>query len=385
MKNTPESELILDIVRKAAHLQWKGVHVSRFLELARINEIKPLLFQKLKIHATKVPKNIYAHLKETYHLNIARNLSFWKEYLGILRHFEKSHIRVVPIKGMDILIRFYPEIALRVMADIDILVREEDIEKADRILLGMGYQKQLLGFRQRYWRQNHCHFGYTKGSSIIELHWALDFKRDKANILPELWKRTNTVIIEGQHISLLSSEDAFFAFALHLRRFGNIFSLKQILDTARIIRDTSGFDWSYIARESKKSNLQSTVFFVLSQIDLLTEVTIPKTLLDSIKTALWKKALVRKMITKLSLTISPSLKKNYLLAHFLLYDSVWKALRYALFIPYEQFCNFYDLTPYTKKTDIAYRARIAYIPLKAISSFIRWSLSSARTIAQGIS
>jgi hypothetical protein len=106
--------------------------------------------------------------------------------------------------------------------------------------------------------------------------------------------------------------------------------------------------------------------------------------LDSIKVALWKKALTRKMIIKLSLKISPSLKRNYLLAHFLLYDSIWEALRYALFIPYEQFCNFYDLTPYVKKTDIAYKARVVYIPMEAMNAFVKWVVSLTNTTAQGI-
>ena len=267
---------------------------------------------------------------------------------------------------MDTLARSYPESNLRCMTDIDILVRQEDFNQAQDSLLEMGYQKELNQLREDYWRQKQCHIAFNKGTFLVEVHWGLDFKRGKDVILPHIWERIKELEIGEHTINVLSAEDAFFAFALHLRRFGNILSLKQVLDVARITQESPDFNWDYVLEESYKGRMCATVYFILTQARLFTNINMPQGILEKLGLPWWHRALIAKFITQYTFEMRASLKKNYLKAHLLLYDSIKDSVRYLINIPYEQFCKFYDLKPYTAKSNLFYQGRLVYVPTKKI-------------------
>jgi hypothetical protein len=59
--------------------------------------------------------------------------------------------------------------------------------------------------------------------------------------------------------------------------------------------------------------------------------------------------------------LSEKIRPNYLFSHFLLYDSFAEPAIYIINIPKEQFAKYYCLPFNDKKTEIAYRLRLAYI------------------------
>lgn len=62
----------------------------------------------------------------------------------ILGEFEKAGIRCMPLKG-SVLKSLYPEPGLRTMADLDLLVPEEQMKLVRPIMLSLGYEPQLAG------------------------------------------------------------------------------------------------------------------------------------------------------------------------------------------------------------------------------------------------
>jgi hypothetical protein len=289
--------------------------------------------------------------------NIRRNLILWNEFLRINTAFIENKIAMLPLKGMDILARFYPAFDLRSMCDIDILIKEDQLAEAERALSALGYRKNHLGLKEEYWREKHCHFAFRKDHIVVEVHWGLDFKRGNRDILPGIWDRMRQVEPGNHKIKIFSPEDAVFGFALHLRRFGNILALKQVLDSARIIDQTADFEWSYVLEESRRG-----------RILLFTDTPVPEDVLKRMQVPLWQKKLIKKFLLKYSFLSAASLRTNYLKAHFLLYDSVSEAVLYLINIPHEQFCKYYDFRPYTAKSVLLYSLRLFYMPLRHILS-----------------
>ncbi|MDD5155012.1 MAG: nucleotidyltransferase family protein [Candidatus Omnitrophica bacterium] len=366
---SPETKLLLDVLCGRAFSKSDKINYARLVKLAENHDLAALIFYRLQGCGLQLPEINYSLLKSRYIKNIRANLRLWNEFLQINSEFEKNNIDMAPIKGIDILARFYPELDLRSMVDIDILVREEQLQRVQNALCALGYHKELFNLKEDYWRKQQCHIVFhNKNRITVEAHWALDFKRDNRVILPKLWKRMNKKEISGHKINLLSPEDAIFSLALHLRRYGTILSLKQVFDAARIIKESAGFDWGYMLQESKNGKIQATLYFILIQITLFTQTNIPADVLREPGLALWQKMLIKRFIKRHTFQIPVTPKKNYLAAHFLLYDNLCEPVYYLINIPYEQFCKFYNLKPYTRKADILYRLRIPYMAASLLKS-----------------
>ena len=357
----PEANLLLEIINQSPQFNLHNVDFDKFICLVRIHDIIPFVFHGLQGSRKQIPEEAYVSLKSAYLANVLRNLRFWKEFLQINDAFRKNNIAMLPLKGMDILARFYPNFDFRSIGDIDIVVKEEQFTQVEKILSDLHYTKRLDGLKESYWRNKQCHISFSKVGIVVDAHWRLDFKRGHRAILPKLWERTRQLELEHQRIDIFSPEDALFSFALHLRRFGNILKLKQVLDVAKIIKDYSEFNWDYVLRESNQGRMKATLYFILMQVQLFTKTKIPSEVLRKLGIPSWQKIRIRDFLLKRTFQIDLAFKKDYLKAHFLLYDNICEPALYIINIPYEQFCKFYGLTPYTKKTDFIYNLRFLYI------------------------
>jgi hypothetical protein len=372
MQNTPEVKLLLGILKQKENLNLEEISWRKFIQLSNYHSLIPLVFYHLKPYV--LPTQANTALKYGYQYTLDRNLKLWDEFLAINTAFRQDDVPFLPIKGMDILVRSFPLLGLRMLGDIDILVKEENLHQAEDILLKLGYHKYLEGLKEEFWRQKHCHIGFYKSLFLVELHWELDFKRRSRVVLPFIWERAGEVGIEGHKISLLSGEDALFAIALHLRRFGNVLSLKQAGDVSRIINaQPENFDWTYILKEALARKINSALYFLLLQAFLFTDAKITPGILANIRVSSVKKKLIKTFLSKNSFSLF-SLKNLtwvYLYAQFLLYDNFSEPLNYIINPPLENFAKFFNLPPYSKKTQVYYYLRFLTIPCLQLKAALK--------------
>lgn len=372
----PESQLLLGIINDPPPFMFKNVDIRLFLELLKRQDVEPFVFYRISSHVPEIEKEAYETLKLKYFTNLCSNKIFWGEFLKISEAFKQNKIPLLPLKGIDVLARFYPCSDQRRLQDIDVLVNEGDLERAEHIFSSLGYQKTLEGLRQEYWQEHQCHIPFSKDSIKVDVHFGLDFKRKRRVLLPRLWDRTIAVTAGNAKVLLFSPEDALFSFALHWRRFGNVFSLKQVMDVARIIRESPEFDWSYILKECERGRMKATTYFILMQAHLFCGTKIPREVLEKLNIPFWQKALIKRSLLKHTFETDSPFKMLYLKVHFLLYDNILDAVLYLIHIPYEQFCKFYKLKPYTREADLRYRWRIPYMAFSLLRRKSRPPLSS---------
>jgi len=233
-------------------------------------------------------------------------------------------------------------------------------------MIDLDYNKALSGLRDSYWLKEQCHISFRKKSGflssvVVDVHWDLDFKRGKTLPLPKLWLRLRDKEVNGNRVRYLSIEDTIFSLVLHKRRFGNILSLKEACDLAIILNKyNSEIDWDYILKWARLCRMESALYFSLSQSNLLDNILASHSIPEQLKVPFWKRKVINSFILKNTFFEDMDLKNIYLKAHFLLYDSLWEPVEYILNIPQEQFAKFYNLTPYTTKTNLLYRLRYLY-------------------------
>ena len=99
------------------------------------------------------------------------------EHISVL--FNKNNIDYIPLKGA-VIRNYYPKTEMRTSCDIDILIREEELERALELLYENGYSFVS--------KCNHDVMLTTQSGSYLELHFTLneyEFKPDE--LLKEAW------------------------------------------------------------------------------------------------------------------------------------------------------------------------------------------------------
>ena len=87
--------------------------------------------------------------------------------------FAKAQIPLIFLKGSHLAFHVYPFPSLRPMGDIDIIVREENIQKAIDILLESGYRSDYFSIDNLKKYNRHLPPFTKSGKRSIELHWTL--------------------------------------------------------------------------------------------------------------------------------------------------------------------------------------------------------------------
>jgi len=383
-----ESELLRLLLRQLitkneedvdAFLAARTINWNILNEFIRHHELAPFVYLALKRHKDVAPSDFMKKLEERYYSVVMSCQRFWKEFMRIRRTFEDAGVGLLPLKGIALISDVYRGMAARPMSDIDLLIREEDLTKSEEILSVLGYKKNLGAFKEAYWIRQHCHFSFYresgKLSTNVDVHWALDFKRGNRYPLQDLWARRREVEVEGERVQLLSPEDTLFSLALHNRRFdGSTLCLKNAYDIMFLLEQyKDSFDWDYVIAASRKNRLSSTIFFSLCQVGFIAPYGDFNFIYKHLKIPRWKRGAVASLINKNTfLGDTPRDQKQlYLKAHFLLYDGLWEPACYIFQIPQEQFARFYNLEPYTVKTELLYRLRFCYVPFKSIGRLFR--------------
>jgi len=355
---------------------------DRFIRLAGYHQLLPLAYITLKDKRSLFSMQTYRILKDSYFINSLRNMFLRNEFLTVAKSFNECSISFTPLKGLSFLGRIYQDINCRQMADIDILVKGESLNRVENILVNMGYDKNLQGLKEEYWRTRYCHVSFLRKFDLtsrisLEVHWDLDLKRRRIQdaVLPKVWSRLEEEELDGQRIRFLSWEDTILSLALHKRRSGNNLILKEVCDLVCIINKFSPeIDWDYIIKYSRISRMQASLYFILLQVNLFFDNLLTSDISRQLNVPYWKKKAMKRLILRNTFCDNPNfhnLKNIYLKAHFLLYDNLWEPMDYIFNIPKEEFAKFYGLKPYEKRTNLLYRIKLLYIFYKSILSKFR--------------
>ena len=125
------------------------------------------------------------------------------EYDNLCGALERAGIPFLPLKGA-ILRAYYPEGWMRTSCDVDVLVREEDRERAQTVLMetcGYTYNK----------KESHDVSLYAPGGMHVELHYALveeGLARDASTVLDSVWEDAR--VTEGYAFRYEMSDAMFY-------------------------------------------------------------------------------------------------------------------------------------------------------------------------------
>ncbi len=314
--NEPDRNEILSLLN--GPLNW-----DRIREISVRQEILPFLYYNLNRLNLQdsVPKEMFVIMKNYHYSNLIRNSLLEKEALFILKSAGSEGLTIIPFKGFSLIQTLYqsnPE--LRIMADVDILIKESEFQKIKNILLQTSYIENTDP------AENKIHFETVFSkilsanlSSIIEIHTALSPARPYQIKLPQLWERTQEKTTVGQKIFFLSAEDTFLSLALHLRRHLRRLTLKFIVDISELLSaNGEKLDWKYIKKSAKDNHIMTTVYLALYTAKELLDMPVPAKILNGFRPNIIKSALISLSLNKDNFFTLK--KRQAVFLRFLLFD-----------------------------------------------------------------
>lgn len=140
-----------------------------------------------------------------------------RELLQVIDRLEANSIEVVVLKGSAAAHLGYPDPALRLFGDNDILVRSHQIDRALHVLAAAGYARRSVPARPDFDRR----FGkgatlYSAASTELDVHRSLVFGSFGFAVdLDELWDATTTFRLAGRELTALDSDAALLHAMFH--------------------------------------------------------------------------------------------------------------------------------------------------------------------------
>ncbi|MCX7842834.1 MAG: nucleotidyltransferase family protein [Clostridia bacterium] len=226
---------------------YAGIDWNEVLLKAELHQIQTLLYSTVSKYVTfeKANETKYFdnHFKKTIMLKYINNKIFYEQACLVLKELESAGVRCIALKGLYL--RFiYPNPELRSMADVDILVKESDIELAKKALIRIGYNIV---------RKDYKDLQFIKDNSYpIELHHCIveqKYIKKYAEFNKQVWDSALEFSFGTTNALVLAPKEMVIHLLMHMlthMRTGG-FGLRQISDLVLFCRKfETQLDWKRI-------------------------------------------------------------------------------------------------------------------------------------------
>lgn len=172
-------------------------------------------------------------------------LTMHRELQRLLSQSAAADILVVPFKGAILSERLYGDPALRMFADLDLLVPPDQVRKTVELLIGAGYLPMFKPEMLRRWirpksQVKHCILQHSSGRWLVEVHWELF----------DSWRRIGppAVVVDVAEWDALEM-------LIYLCNHGAEhwwIKLKWVVDVDRCVRSVQNLDWHVLFARARQ-------------------------------------------------------------------------------------------------------------------------------------
>lgn len=209
---------------------WPAIHLE-----ADHHDLVPNLYLAIKAHANKlaVPEEMVSAMRRQYLIAVARNLHLFQGLSSLLHTFNREGIPTVLLKGAHLAADVYGDMALRNMCDIDLLAKQTDLMRIERLLLSVGAEPED---RRRVIGNDNRHFAYRlAGSGLrVEIHWTLTSGGACRIGWEEVEARLRPIAIHSVPSLALCPEDLLLHLSLHAAGHLDALQVRMLCDMVAV-------------------------------------------------------------------------------------------------------------------------------------------------------
>lgn len=395
----PEYQLLLGCARtklsknsqdKIRKLVNNGLDWDYVLQMGKAHGLAPLLYSHLHRidHNHRIPQPIMDQLHNIYYSNLARNLLAYDELNLVLKSFEEEEIPVVALKGIVLADLVYKNVALRPMADVDLLVQKSNMPEVLKTLFKLGFKRLLQEKEVTLENRNEVDLVKRQKNAkhfpglIISIHRDLNapirFEGTTKIDAQQMMSRARPAKIAYSNILVMTPEDQILHVIYHATFQHPFIGLLQLCDVAELIKlKENELDWKSLVKRAKNGRIATTTYYFLSSSKKLLEAPIPNWVLQALAPNLLKRGLLNILLVNTGFLVkcpTHSVASRYLLQILMLDKTIdtvfllWK----AAFPPLEWLAAYYK-RPKSKKLYLSHLINLSTILLAGTRDFLRVS------------
>ena len=241
---------------------------DRVLRCASGRGVYPIIYRRLETLGpdADIPDVTVQWLRDIYFHSMKRNMRLYNELSNLCELLREHDIPVIVLKGAALGEIVYQDIALRPMNDVDLMVKAEDIWRADEALMQSGCRRTSFPWSKRHVQWGRCfrNLGYMKRGVRIESHVGIPD-------LPDLdpWIGARPVIVNSTDAFILCPDNLLLHLCLHLDRHTTFDSpsLLWCCDIGMVLEHYQGeFDWDYVMRIAREHQVEGAIHRILYMI-----------------------------------------------------------------------------------------------------------------------
>jgi hypothetical protein len=220
-----------------------GRWLSRFSRQIRYHRIDNLVAQYLVNQGTKLPLGSTADPVSVITKAKAAGLRLSATAKTIFQEFAGRDIPALALRGPTFAQDYYPNSYLRIYRDIDVIVQEPDLQKAQNLLVDRGFSPEP---DQEYWIGK-GEMPFTNGQVRVELHWdAYPVMNKEKKPFYDFRQQLQNTDLDGLTVQTVNVNHLLLSTCFHLYFEHRMDRLCRLIDIRQIIKkgaDSLDWDW----------------------------------------------------------------------------------------------------------------------------------------------
>ncbi len=246
-----------------------------------IKGLLPLLFVSLQQNQVSVDETFQTCLKTAYLRDELRNKKYRSICGNVLAVFRRENIQAIVLKGAALADTVYENPVLQHSHNIDVLIKENDLNRAASLLLPLGFAKANRKWGTE-WRD--VNIEHESGLPLV-LHRSLfpiPFHNTTAS---EIRARSQIQLIADVPTRVLSPEDNLLHVCGHAPYPRNQELLRWVCDSWFIVNRYPDLDWEILLESAQRSHLTLLLSVTLSYMAENLDTPVPATVLERLYAA----------------------------------------------------------------------------------------------------
>lgn len=250
-------------INKKNFFQSEKINWYSIYHLASIHSVQGIVAAVVRNNQLYIPNEINNKLQKDFYSTLMYSIRQEKEAENLIKIFNKYSMPHILTKGY-IVRNYYPDKELRTMGDIDILVTDEDFEKAKDILKYHNYAITDTYFDEISFNKNNVHFEIHKKLLNEDLGNGYDYSK----YFEQLCKKAIKV---NNYTYELNIEDHLIYLIAHIGKhfYNEGCGVRMIMDIAIYISNFKDkLDWNCLWNEFEKIRLKKfagNIFFICNK------------------------------------------------------------------------------------------------------------------------
>ena len=286
-----------------------GRWLSRFSRQIRYHRIDNLVAQYLGNQGSKLPLGSTADPASSLTRAKAAGLRLSTTAKSIFQEFADRDISALALRGPTFAQDYYPNSYLRIYRDIDVIVQEPDLKKAQDLLFDRGFSPEP---DQEYWIGK-GEMPFTNGQVRVELHWdAYPVMNKERKPFYDFRQQLQKTDLDGLTVQTVNVNHLLLSTCFHLYFEHRMDRICRLIDIRQIIKKGADLlDWDWMVDTLPADYCRLAFWLPLVLAANLAGAQVPHTALQRIAPRSFRERTASRLFTSETFLAMPKKTSNF--------------------------------------------------------------------------